>query len=163
MELHKDFEFTREELIFMDRRATLTMMKYHPEMAGETLKEVMRSSIKSPDPIMVQPKPKVEVPLDYPNPGKGGESAWHIMEIAAKRHGLNINDLRCHTRIPELIVARQEAMYQCARLTVLSYSAIGRLFGRDHTTIMHGVRAHIKRTGEPSVRGISGSNGGKRK
>lgn len=43
--------------------------------------------------------------------------------------------------------ARQMVMFVAHR-GGLSYSAIGRALGVDHTTVMHGVAAHARRVGE---------------
>lgn len=47
--------------------------------------------------------------------------------------------LRAHTR------PRQEAMYLAAHLTKQPYTIIGRLFHRDHSTVIHAVQATTKR------------------
>ena len=77
-------------------------------------------------------------------------STWHharqiLREVSAK-YGVSIVDL-CSKRRPMLLVtARHEACYRLYSETTWSYPRIGAfLGGRDHTTIMHGVREHKKR------------------
>lgn len=41
--------------------------------------------------------------------------------------------------------ARHAAMYACTVETNLSLPQIGKAFGRDHTTVISGVRAHCRR------------------
>lgn len=50
---------------------------------------------------------------------------------------------------------RQRVMYEAALHTKHSYPSIGRIMGgRDHTTVMYGVRAHAERNGLPLPRGM---------
>lgn len=71
-----------------------------------------------------------------------------ISEVAA-RHGMTAADITyrgpgCLKQ--RLSRVRQEAMWEIRQRTALSLPQIGRLFGlKDHTTILHGVRAHEKR------------------
>ncbi len=43
--------------------------------------------------------------------------------------------------MPEIARARQLAMYLARELTPMSLTEIARGFGRDHTTVLHAVRA----------------------
>jgi hypothetical protein len=53
----------------------------------------------------------------------------------------SLNELKSDRRHREIILVRQLAMYLSKEFTLLSFPAIGRLFGdRDHTTILHGYR-----------------------
>lgn len=63
----------------------------------------------------------------------------------AKKHGIGVEQLIGQCRARHFVAARQEACYELHKMG-LSYPAIGRRLGdRDHTTIIHGVRQHIKR------------------
>lgn len=57
-------------------------------------------------------------------------------------------------RAPEVSHPRQVAMLLSKQMTVHSFPAIGKLFGgRDHTTVMHAVKAVEKRCiDDPEVR-----------
>jgi chromosomal replication initiation ATPase DnaA len=69
-----------------------------------------------------------------------------IREVAAK-HGLDEETLLSSSQTKPICHARQEAMYELRRQRGDSYSQITRALGRtDHTTAVHGVRAHIRRT-----------------
>ena len=63
-------------------------------------------------------------------------SAEDIMEVTAKFYGLTVDDLRHKSRLGSLVEARSIAMYLCRQLTDLSFPEIGRLFNRDHSTVM---------------------------
>jgi chromosomal replication initiation ATPase DnaA len=78
-----------------------------------------------------------------------------IIPLVAEKHGLTVNDILSVCRTRCVVHPRHEVCYEAARLTPLSLTAIGKaLGGRDHTTVFHGIRAHMARTGAPSVRGI---------
>lgn len=66
-------------------------------------------------------------------------------EIAAK-YRLSIAELRSERRARRIAWPRQEAFWRAYKETTLSLPAIGRYFGgRDHTTIIHGIKAHEAR------------------
>lgn len=67
-----------------------------------------------------------------------------LLEGVAFRYGLTVADLKGPRYTWRLAHPRQEFMYE-ARLIGKSYPQIGRFLGRDHTTVIHGVRAHLKR------------------
>lgn len=71
-------------------------------------------------------------------------------EVAA-RHGLTLEDFESPTRRRAIAWPRQEAMWAIRQNTHLSYPQIARIFRKkDHTTIIHGERAHAKRIGAAS-------------
>lgn len=63
-----------------------------------------------------------------------------IISAAAKYYGIPLRDLVSFRRARGLIRPRHVAMYLARTLTKHSLPAIGRIFERDHTTIMHGCR-----------------------
>lgn len=70
-----------------------------------------------------------------------------IVETVAKLHKLTVRDLIGHDRFRHFVDARQHAIYEirrkCPDQTLLK---IGRRFGgRDHTTILHSLRAWPQR------------------
>lgn len=69
-----------------------------------------------------------------------------ILLDVAVRHEVTIQDLISGSRERHICHARQEAMWMAHANTRLSMPSIGkRLGGRDHTTVMHGIRAHARR------------------
>jgi chromosomal replication initiator protein len=67
------------------------------------------------------------------------------MEVAEK-HGVTLEDLQGPSRTQKLATARQEAMARIYATGRYSTTQVGRFFGgRDHTTVMHGCRAHARR------------------
>jgi chromosomal replication initiation ATPase DnaA len=68
-----------------------------------------------------------------------------IAEIAAL-HGVEPRAITGRRRTPRIVLARQHAYAEVkARRAHLSLPAVGRAFGRDHSTILGGIRAHEAR------------------
>lgn len=64
-----------------------------------------------------------------------------IINIVAEHFGINTLDLMGQKRSKELVFPRQITMYLCSEMTSESLQTIGKsLGGRDHTTVIHGVR-----------------------
>lgn len=65
-----------------------------------------------------------------------------IIQGTANYYEVDIDEL-CHSasRRKELIKAKHIAMYSCKKLTRLSLGAVGRLFNRDHATVLHAIRS----------------------
>lgn len=61
-----------------------------------------------------------------------------IIAIVADKYGMEPSDLTGKRRSQDIALARQVAMYICREMTELSTTAIGKAFGRDHTTVLHG-------------------------
>ena len=64
-----------------------------------------------------------------------------IQRKVADHYGIRLSDLIGPKRPRNIARPRQVAMYLAKQLTLRSLPDIGRRFGgRDHTTIMHGIR-----------------------
>lgn len=64
-----------------------------------------------------------------------------IVSIVGEHCGVPAKDILGEKRRPDLVQARQIAMYLCRELLGHSYPVIGRMFGgKDHSTVMHGVK-----------------------
>jgi chromosomal replication initiation ATPase DnaA len=73
-------------------------------------------------------------------------SLRRILGVAARRHGLAVADLTGPSRRRSVTEARGEAMYIARALTGRSLEALGGVFGgRDHTTVLHGIRVTERR------------------
>jgi chromosomal replication initiator protein len=64
-----------------------------------------------------------------------------IQDAVSAVHGIDRDELLSPSRTPRVSRARQLAMYLTRELTPLSLSAIANEFSRDHTTVLHAVRA----------------------
>jgi len=67
------------------------------------------------------------------------------IRVAAK-HNLPMPEIFSKNRRHFVSQVRQEVMWEC-RAKGYSLGQIGRFLGRDHTTIIHGIRAHEARMG----------------
>lgn len=68
-----------------------------------------------------------------------------VLEVCEK-HGFTRQELFGERRGRPLVAARHEAMYRLSKETSMSFPAIGRrMGGRDHSTVIHGVRQHERR------------------
>jgi chromosomal replication initiation ATPase DnaA len=71
-----------------------------------------------------------------------------VMNTVAKHYRVLLRDLASYRRAPELVRARQVAMYVAREITRHSLSKIGRVLDRDHTTVLHGCRRIAELRGE---------------
>ena len=74
-----------------------------------------------------------------------------ILNVVSSRYGVSVEDLKSRKRTSNIAATRHIAVYVIKKLTDRSLPAIGREFGRDHTTIMSSIDAVEKRrTSEPT-------------
>ena len=74
-----------------------------------------------------------------------------ILNVVSNRYGIPVEDLKGRKRTSNVASARHIAVYVIKKLTDRSLPAIGKVFGRDHTTIMSSLDAVEKRLSiEPS-------------
>ena len=76
-----------------------------------------------------------------PTPPMVRSRAESIAYEVASRAGLRVEDLKGANRKRQYSWPRQVAMTRIRRETGLSLPEIGRLFRRDHTTVLHAIRA----------------------
>lgn len=87
------------------------------DMDPDTVIRAVRDLIRNSDSFM--PSPEV------------------IIEETGKCYGIEVSDIMSTSRTKEVTMARQVSMYIIRQLTKLSLPEIGRVFGRDHTTVIH--------------------------
>ena len=64
-----------------------------------------------------------------------------ILNEVARGLNLRPEDILGSRRRPDLVLARQVAMYLCRQKLGLSYPELGRAFGgRDHSTVIHAIK-----------------------
>jgi hypothetical protein len=54
---------------------------------------------------------------------------------------LNVEDIRKNTRLAEVVDARKIAYYILRKKYHLSYSSIGKVFNKNHATVMHNLKS----------------------
>lgn len=80
---------------------------------------------------------------ELPEPGstRGLNGVATIVKAASRHFGVPISEIMSRRHLAVLVRPRHIAMYLSLYLTKASYPAIGKFMGgRDHTTIMNGVR-----------------------
>lgn len=69
-----------------------------------------------------------------------GAIRWmRIMHAVAKQHGIDAKEIMGESRKRHVIVARFEVFYRLRIDLAMSYTKIGCIFHKDHSTIIHGV------------------------
>lgn len=76
---------------------------------------------------------------------KKRSSMMPIVEAVAARRRLPVGDLLGPVNTFAFAHARHEAWWEIRRQTTHSYPVIGKIFGRDHTTVRAGCIAHEAR------------------
>ena len=99
---------------------------------------------------------------DEPATNGDDKSLREIITETATWHGFNYGDLIGKRRFTPVVWARQEAMWRCVAETSHTLPEIGRAFGgKDHTTVICGVRSHARRNDLPLPRGMLPEGKGK--
>jgi chromosomal replication initiator protein len=83
---------------------------------------------------------------------RGGATLDEIQVASAAAVDVPPQSLVAKDRRPRVALARQVAMYLARELTDASLPAIGRYFGRNHTTVLH---AHRRIAGEVAEHGAA--------
>lgn len=116
-------------------------MSYSPGLDYPYAKRVME--VSGPRVVLSLWRGLIMVPAD------GHSVPMTMREIAsqvADRYGLALDELRGPSRARPVCWPRQEAMFLCYKTGRFSLPQIGRFFGdRDHTTVLHAIRAVEKR------------------
>lgn len=91
------------------------------------------------------PFPRSSATYGPPRPTTGALIRRALASIA-KKHGLTPGDLSGPNRTNRYVAARHEAMFVLHHRFGLSLPRVGFLLGgRDHTTVLHGIRRHRQR------------------
>lgn len=75
-----------------------------------------------------------------------------IAEQVAERHGVTVAEIMGPARGGGVPTARAEIWWRCRTQLGSSYAHLGRLFARDHTTILVAVRKHDRKLKGAAVR-----------
>lgn len=75
-----------------------------------------------------------------------------IIRQVCKKHGITVPEIIGPRRSRKLVEARHEAFWRLSKETMLSLPRIGyRMGGKDHTTVLHGIRQHERRLAEAEL------------
>ncbi len=72
------------------------------------------------------------------------QSMREILSDVARVNFITVEDLKSRAKDRRVSYPRQEFMY-LARLAQYSTTQIGRMIGRDHSSVVHGANAHRRR------------------
>jgi hypothetical protein len=122
--------------------------------------------VPEPEPVEEEPAPKaatrdflfVTLPADPEAPERRVlVPQWKvIIHETAKKHSVTFNEIVSPQRSHLIVLARHECCYRMAMETTMSLPQIGRrLGGRDHTTVLHGIRRHAAREGLETSRKVT--------
>ena len=75
----------------------------------------------------------------------------YIFHVVCEQYGVPREILLGKSRLRVYSRPRQMAMYLLRHLTRKSYPDIGRVMGKDHTTVLHGVRAVDRRASKDNA------------
>lgn len=64
-----------------------------------------------------------------------------VLSIASKKFNISIEELKSKKRTKEIVFARHATIYIIRKITDMSLIAIGKIFNRDHSSIMHAIDA----------------------
>jgi chromosomal replication initiation ATPase DnaA len=67
------------------------------------------------------------------------QEAMSLIRVVAAHFNLSIKDILSRSRVRPLVIPRQVAMAVVRGHTNLSSTFIGKVFKRDHTTVLHGI------------------------
>lgn len=86
--------------------------------------------------------PRMPLPIYAPE----GAPLWKriVYEVAIK-HNIPVILIMGNQRTRDVVAARHEVYYRLQQETNLSIAGVGRKMNRDHTTILAGMKAHLRR------------------
>ncbi|MEY4932683.1 MAG: hypothetical protein RLZZ403_1003 [Pseudomonadota bacterium] len=114
-----------------------------------------------PPPKPAPPMVRIEVRLIYRLP-IGPMRTWvqstprkhwrDILVEVSEEYGISIEAIQSGKRPTRIVAARQAACYRMRAESQMSLPQIGRVLGgRDHTTVLHGCKAHARRHNLPDA------------
>lgn len=68
------------------------------------------------------------------------DAVERVVNIVADFYRIPAEDILGEARAVEVVEARQVAIWICRAAYLWDYASIGRLFQRDHTTVINGIR-----------------------
>lgn len=148
-------EKVKEYEIFMD----MTVMQFIAEHATKNIRELegilmqavaqyeleQRSpTIRSMAEIMRKlnkdPHESMEAPVGFDVSPARIATFQDVMEAVSRYYSVSMQDMVGQSRVREILIPRQIAMFLCKKYLRMSHVRIGELFsGRDHTTVMNAV------------------------
>ncbi len=82
----------------------------------------------------------MKVLKDYSNDGKSILTPEYIVECCARFYSISPEKFYSTSQKKDVSFARQVSFYLCKEILDISLQKIGQVFGRDHTTVLYGVK-----------------------
>ncbi len=82
----------------------------------------------------------MKVLKDYSNDGKSILTPEYIVECCARFYGISPEKFYSTSQKKDVSFARQVSFYLCKEILDISLQKIGQVFGRDHTTVLYGIK-----------------------
>lgn len=128
----------------------------HAAAAAERRNRLMgKAPVGKPRVVAPKPAPRVQYVHSFDEHvicwrehlGRERMTAFQYVSARCRDLGLSIDDLVGPSRCRKHVFPRQMLMWELKRRNpAITLPQLGRIFGnRDHTTILHGIRAHEKR------------------
>lgn len=121
----------------------------HPELVAQIVprKKLLRvidtvdsDQVNIPPPTAESPPIIAEATVESEDQPTHAPFIIDVMRVVARRYGRTVLDLKSRRRCAPIVRPRQIAMYVAYKVTIHSTSRIGRVFHRDHTTVLHALR-----------------------
>lgn len=82
----------------------------------------------------------LKVLKDYSNDGKSILTPEYIVECCARFYSISPEKFYSTSQKKDVSYARQVSFYLCKEILDISLQKIGQVFGRDHTTVLYGIK-----------------------
>ncbi len=147
LKIGPEWPFTPVQLREMDRNYCRAVRAAHPGIVSLDAYSARHAIAPSPSPHEIRKLKKGGGVRS--TCGRPSRKMRLIAEQVAAKWQVGLKDILGYGRSQPAIAARHEAWYLCRLELGASLTRIALNFGRDHTTILHGIRAHAKRNGLP--------------
>jgi chromosomal replication initiation ATPase DnaA len=106
--------------------------------ASELIKRAKEVRARLWSGIPTNPHQEEEKEVESPPSIPREVTPQEVMHAVANYYGIGISDITGYSRRFNVLRARQVAMYLSCKNTKTSTAQLGRIFNRDHSTIIHG-------------------------
>jgi hypothetical protein len=130
---------------FAHARQQKLAFEMRTQQAARALAE--KKALPPPPPPPVIPElVAVELPLPAPLAKlMDYRPAWRIIaQQVCEKHKISLKELQGERRFKRLSVARREIFWRLRHELGMSLLDIARKMGKDHTTVLHGLRVHAR-------------------
>jgi hypothetical protein len=118
----------------LEKNMTLKEIGNHFNFTRERARQIIQSALRK---INKPSSDKENEALEEITIEIQGKQVDEIITNTAKAYAVTVEGIMGQSRQQYYVVARHIAMYNLRKTLGLSFPAIGRIFGRDHTTIIH--------------------------